>query len=137
MADSLHQDCYDKGLEQVALLANWSGGTLHGVLCKGAPTSRAEAFNDTGNGGKRVSTLRAMTGAEVVLGSRVGGGREITFAAKAGGSTVSVTTVGGDDLHYAFFDGARLLVVLNEPSNQALTANNPIDWPELKIGFGA
>ena len=135
--NAYHQDIYDKGLEQFSNNANWSGGTLSMAVCKGAPVTYADAASADGAGGKRISSIRALPAGEVVLGNRAGGGREITVAAKAAGATASATTVAGDDLHYAIFDGARLLVALDEASNQALTSGNPFDFPALKFGWGA
>jgi len=40
-----------------------------------------------------------------------------------------------EDLHYALYDGTRLLYVSDETSNQALTLNNPINFPSFKFGF--
>lgn len=137
MPNTYHQDIYDKGLEQVSNNANWASSTLEITVCKGAPTSRAEAATAIGGGGKRVSSVRALAAGEVTLANRTGGGREVTIAAKASGATAADTTIAGDDLHYAIFDGARLLVVLDEPSNQALTNGSPIDYPALKFGWAA
>lgn len=136
MGHVYHQDIYDKGLDEVTTAA--TGGTLQMAICKGLPTSRAEVTADLTTTGKRNSPLRNLPAGEVTLANRGGGGREITIAAKAtGNGTVVQTTVAGDDLFYAIIDGARLLVVLDEPSNQALTAGNELSYPQLKFGFGA
>ena len=105
MPNSYHQDLYDLGLAQISTPANWQGGTLTLCVCKGAPTTRAEAATAFPTG-KRVTAEVALAGADLTLANRAGGGREITTAQKTGVNVIA-TTVAGDDLHYAIYDGSR------------------------------
>jgi hypothetical protein len=72
-----------------------------------------------------------MTSADYTLSSS-GNSRVCTSAAKTGGSapTASASSVAGDNLHVAFTDGsAKVLIVLDETTDQVITSGNPVDMP--------
>lgn len=129
----LHNDIRDYGLTQLSDPAHWNGGTLTLVVCATFPSTRAGALTLLSSGGKRVSNEIALVASEVLLGDRAGGGREVVIAPKTG-TVAAVTT--GQDLYYALCDGARLLVVWDEPTDQILSVvGNKLDIPALKVGF--
>jgi len=89
MPKVLHNDVFDKGLEQISNTANWGGGVLNCVVTVGVPANSTEA-STIYPAGKRISDVIAMAGGNFALADRVGGGREITIAAKAGTAQVNV-----------------------------------------------
>lgn len=69
-----------------------------------------------------------MASADFTLSSS-GNNRLVTIAAKAG-VTASASSVSGDNLHVAFTDGsAKVLLVLDETTDQVVTSGNPVDFP--------
>lgn len=89
MSKSLHNDVYDKGLEQISNSANWGGGVMSMTICAGAPANVTEASTLYPTG-KRISTVIAMAGGDFSLGNKSGGGREITVSAKTDAAQVTV-----------------------------------------------
>lgn len=133
MPTTYHNKVYDAGLDYVKANANKL------VLCKAAPTTYAEANNlptDTPAGFKIAEVAIAPT--DLIIAARTGGGREITSAIKNGVVSLA-SSIASDNLHYGYINtvGSELLVVLNEPSDQPVTAPNPINFPSNKIGFSA
>lgn len=64
-----------------------------------------------------------------------GTGRKVTSAAKAANATATVAA--GQDLHFAFTDGAaKVLYVTDETTDMAITAGNPVNFPTLTYNSG-
>ncbi|PHS20248.1 MAG: hypothetical protein COA86_02850 [Kangiella sp.] len=126
----------DKGLEQISVPANLTG-TLKVAICRGEPTTLEHATNAEGNlTGKRVTDAYVPPSAQVVLGVRGAGGREVTITAATSAANATTNTLITDDLWYAVYDDATLYQTLDESSNKALNNGDPVDFGQLKIGFG-
>jgi len=118
-------------------------GAANGLLmtvCKAKPTTYLEAVNAPSNGtpGFNVSGAgRSLAGAELTVAANASNGQTITLAAKSAGATVVEATLASDDLWFAWLDtnNSTILQVFDEPSNQALTVGNAINFPLLSTGF--
>lgn len=133
MATSFDSSVFDNGLNHVI----GNGNKL--VLVKGIPTTYTDANNlDTDVPAGIKVAEEALAGGDYTLADRVGGGREVTVAAKSG-----VTALDGsqasDDLHVAVLDtvAQRVLVLTDEATNQPITAGNPINIPAFSFYLGA
>ena len=126
----------DKGLERVSVSTNWVGA-LKVAICRGEPTTLEHATSAEGTlTGKRVTDAYAPIAGNVTLGDRALGGREVTIAAQAAAANASANTVITDDLWYAIYDDAVLLATVNETSDKALNTGDPVDFGQIKFGFG-
>jgi len=92
MGKMFNNDILDKGLEQIGVEANWGGGILRLVVCAGEPVTQSEAATLFPTG-KRISDEIILLQADVTLGNKTGGGREITIIAKNGTAQVAVPLV--------------------------------------------
>lgn len=126
----------DEGLNRVAVSSNWSG-TLKLAICRTEPTTLEHATNAEGNAtGKRVTDAWDVPAGNVTLADRGAGGREVTIPAQAAAANGVVNTASGDDLWYALYDDAVLLHTFNESSDKAINNGDPVDFGQIKFGFG-
>lgn len=133
MAKSINDHVYDNGLLSVSELGNKM------VLCKGIPTTYAEANNldSDSPAGYKVAEV-ALSGVDYTIQARAGGGREIVVAAKPG-ITAADGSTSGNDLHIAILDTAnsRMLLLTDETSNQVIAEGNLVNFPSFRYGLPA
>ena len=120
MAKQVHQDVLDGGLNAI------KNGAIRLLLISAyAP-------------GDSYATVIANKVAEVVVATgdftiaSSGSNRVLTSAAKT--AAASASSAGGNDLHFAFTDGAsKVLWVTDETTNQAVTSGNNVNFPALTL----
>jgi hypothetical protein len=126
----------DEGLNRVAVSTNWTG-TLKLAICRTEPTTLEHATEQEGTlTGKRVTEAFVVPAVNVTLADRGAGGREVTIPAEAAAANGLVNTTAGDDLWYALYDDAVLLHTFNESSDKAINNGDPVDFGQIKLGFG-
>lgn len=133
MSQFLHDDVRDLGLQQISTNTNWSGAVLKLAVCMRAATAVADvtALYGANATAARVSDEISLAPADVPLGPKAGGGREIVIPAKAGTAQVSVTQA---DAGTASAGGANTLT----DSSKAWTANAHAGWVvHIIAGTGA
>lgn len=120
MADFLHDDVFDNGLNVLSTLVE----NLY--ICSTLPTTFTEASSTYKLGTKSAPTISAP-------GDRVGGGRKVTISAITGG-TISATGTAG---FYALTDdsASKLLAQGNLSATQAVTSGNTFTLSSFDIGI--
>jgi len=118
-------DVYDKGLEHA------KNNAERLVIMSDAPANYADAVS-------KIAFAVSVTGADLIIADKAGGGREITVASKSG--TIAVSTLNGtNDLHAALLDdtNSTILALTDETSDMSLNAGQSLTTPSFKFGFNA
>ena len=120
MADFLHDDVFDSGLNQLTSL------TENLYICSTLPTTFTEASSTYKLGVKATPTGGAP-------GDRAGGGREVTISAITDGSVTASGTAG----FYALTDDSlsKLLAQGDLASTQVVTNGNTFTLTSFKVGI--
>lgn len=133
----LHTNIRDNGLSEV--VAACDAGQLAVAVCEGQPADYSDVNLLKSGGGTRLSDIQAYAAADDTLqniGVETGifAGREVVLAAKAG-VNVAEDSVASPDLVAAIIDttNSLLLAVVEETSDQALTAGNTVDIPAITL----
>lgn len=74
-----------------------------------------------------------MTGTDFILSGATGAPRVLTTPTTGTKTaTATASSVGGDNLHFAFTDGAANVIwVTDETSDQVITSGNTVSFPQL------
>lgn len=120
MADTLHDDVFDSGLNTL------TNNTENLYICSTLPTTFTEASSTYKLGVKATPTVSAPA-------DRTGGGREVTISAITDGTVTGTGTAG----FYALTDdsASKLLAQGDLASTQAVTSGNTFTLTSFKIGI--
>lgn len=134
MAKTFDDSIFDDGLN--VLINSATAGNLRMVYCSQQPLTFADAstlFDGTANKYRGTDEI-TLAAVDVPLADRVGGGREITVAAKSANGAATVAT--GGDKHVAIYDVATttLLAVTDDTADLPISIGQPINFPAFKLG---
>lgn len=126
MSKYAHPDVLDNGLAYIKANANKM------VLLSAYTSVYATAV------GANLLAEVAMTPADYTLAGADGAARTLTTAAGKSDTAANASASGAPDLHIAFVDtvNSKVLWVTDETSNQAITAGNPVAFPQLVYTSG-